>query len=190
MNLRKIIIFQHEVLFNILNEINEILNFNLIKIDEVSKEDIEKYSELDTLIISKSEKVQFKNRLVIEEKPIKIDELLELINLKFLKDKFNYQSDISIGSYKLNLNSRKISKNDLVADLTEREINLIIFLKKTKLPVNINELQKKVWEYGSDLDTHTVETHIYRLRKKIKEKFNDEKFILSSKKGYFIDEKK
>ena len=189
MNLRKIIIFQHEVLFNVLNEINEILNFNLIKIDELSKEDIEKYSELDTLVISKSEKVQFKNRLVVEEKPIKIEKLLELINLKFLKDKFNYQSDVSIGSYKLNLNSRKISKNDQFTDLTEREINLIIFLKKSKLPVNINELQKKVWEYGSDLDTHTVETHIYRLRKKIKEKFNDEKFILSSKKGYFIDEK-
>ena len=175
MNLRKIIIFQHEVLFNVLNEINEILNFNLIKIDELSKEDIEKYSELDTLVISKSEKVQFKNRLVVEEKPI--------------KDKFNYQSDVSIGSYKLNLNSRKISKNDQFTDLTEREINLIIFLKKSKLPVNINELQKKVWKYGSDLDTHTVETHIYRLRKKIKEKFNDEKFILSSKKGYFINEK-
>lgn len=189
MNLRKIIIFQHEVLFNVLNEINEILNFNLIKIDELSKEDIEKYSELDTLVISKSEKVQFKNRLVVEEKPIKIEKLLELINLKFLKDKFNYQSDVSIGSYKLNLNSRKISKNDQFTDLTEREINLIIFLKKSKLPVNINELQKKVWKYGSDLDTHTVETHIYRLRKKIKEKFNDEKFILSSKKGYFIDEK-
>ncbi|MBD1159619.1 helix-turn-helix domain-containing protein, partial [Pelagibacterales bacterium SAG-MED19] len=78
---------------------------------------------------------------------------------------------------------------DQFTDLTEREINLIIFLKKSKLPVNINELQKKVWKYGSDLDTHTVETHIYRLRKKIKEKFNDEKFILSSKKGYFIDEK-
>ncbi|MBD1159626.1 hypothetical protein IDG58_05530, partial [Pelagibacterales bacterium SAG-MED19] len=103
MNLRKIIIFQHEVLFNVLNEINEILNFNLIKIDELSKEDIEKYSELDTLVISKSEKVQFKNRLVVEEKPIKIEKLLELINLKFLKDKFNYQSDVSIGSYKLNL---------------------------------------------------------------------------------------
>ncbi len=190
MNLRKVIIYQHDVLFNILNEINEVPNFDLIKIDEVSKEDIEKYSEPDTLVISRSEKVKFKNQLFIEEKPIKIDKLLELINLKFLKEKFNYQSNVSIGSYKLNLNSRKISKNNQVTDLTEREINLIIFLKKSKLPVNINELQKKVWEYGSDLDTHTVETHIYRLRKKIKEKFNDEKFILSSKKGYFIDEKK
>ncbi len=190
MNLRKLIIYQHDVLFNILNEINEVLNFDLTKIDEANKEDIEKYSAPDTLVISRSEKVKFKNQLLIEEKPIKIDKLLELINLKFLKEKFNYQSDVSIGSYKLNLNSRKISKNNQVTDLTEREINLIIFLKKSKLPVNINELQKKVWEYGSNLDTHTVETHIYRLRKKIKEKFNDEKFILSSKKGYFIDEKK
>ena len=187
MNLRKVIIYQHDVLFNILNEINEVPNFDLIKIDEVSKEDIEKYSEPDTLVISRSEKVKFKNQLFIEEKPIKIDKLLELINLKFLKEKFNYQSNVSIGSYKLNLNSRKISKNNQVTDLTEREINLIIFFKKVSKPVKINELQKEVWGHNSKLETHTVETHIYRLRKKIKEKFNDENFIISSKKGYLIN---
>ena len=72
-------------------------------------------------------------------------------------------------------------------DLTEREINLIIFLKKISKPVKIDKIQKEVWEYGADLETHTVETHIYRLRKKIKEKFNDENFIVSSKKGYSLN---
>ena len=78
-------------------------------------------------------------------------------------------------------------KNDIVISLTEMEINLILFLKKSNKPVKIDELQKKVWEYNSDLETHTVETHIYRLRKKIKEKFKDENFILSLKDGYKID---
>ena len=65
-----------------------------------------------------------------------------------------------------------------------------MFLKNAEKPVNIDQLQRKVWEYGTDLETHTVETHIYRLRKKIKEKFEDENFIVSLKDGYTINEKK
>jgi DNA-binding response OmpR family regulator len=70
--------------------------------------------------------------------------------------------------------------------LTEKEINTIIYLSKSNKPVNINELQKKVWSYQSDMETHTVETHIYRLRKKILSAFNDEEFIISKKNGYQI----
>ena len=66
-------------------------------------------------------------------------------------------------------------------------MNLILFLKKESHPVKINELQKQVWDYNSELETHTVETHIYRLRKKIKKNFNDENFIVSSKNGYLIN---
>ena len=84
-----------------------------------------------------------------------------------MKQKFNYQSDFSIGTYKLNLNSREISRNSKYISLTEREIDLIIFLKQKKTAVKIDELEKEVWDYGSELDTHTVETHIYRLRKKL-----------------------
>ena len=92
-----------------------------------------------------------------------------------------------IGPYRLNINSRKISKNKKIIDLTEREMNLILFLKKSSLPVKIDKLQKEVWGYSSELETHTVETHIYRLRKKIKEEFADENFIISEKKGYSIN---
>jgi DNA-binding response OmpR family regulator len=71
--------------------------------------------------------------------------------------------------------------------LTERESNLIIFLKNSLKPINISELQDKVWGYSSSLETHTVETHIYRLRKKFKETFGDEKFIISTENGYIIN---
>ena len=70
--------------------------------------------------------------------------------------------------------------------MTEREIDIILFLNEKKQPQSVNELQKKVWGYSFDLETHTVETHIYRLRKKIKDKFEDEKFIISHDKGYLI----
>ena len=187
MNLKKIIIYHHDVLFNILYEIKEKLNFNLEKVDKENFEELKKYLSNDYLIISSLEISELKNYLRIEEKPIKLKKLIELINLKFLKKIFNSQSDILIGSYKINLNSREISKNNITLDLTEREINLILFLKKSNSAVNIEELQKEVWDYGSELETHTVETHIYRLRKKIKEKFNDKNFIISLKKGYLIN---
>ena len=138
-------------------------------------------------MVSKSKVGNFQNQLTLNDKPIKIEKLIEQINLKFLKEKFNSQSDFSVGSYKLNLNSREMIKDKKSIDLTEREINLIIFLKKISKPVKIDKIQKEVWEYGADLETHTVETHIYRLRKKIKEKFNDENFIVSSKKGYSLN---
>ena len=190
MNSKKIIIYQHDILFNILNEISEILNFDVIKINQIDNEEFKKDLEADTLVITKSQNNNFKNRLVVKEGPIKLEKLIELINLEFLREKFNYQSDLSIGPYKLNLNSREIEKKGKVVNLTEREINLILFLKKSRSAVKINDLQKNVWQYGPELDTHTVETHIYRLRKKLKKEFNDENFIISSKQGYLINEKK
>ena len=187
MNLKKIIIYRDNVLFEILNEIKEILNFDLTKVDEINFKNIEQNLGTDILVISKSKIHKIKNQLVITQKPIKLEKLFELINLKFLKEKFSYQSNVSVGSYKLNLNSREMNKDNKILGLTEREINLVLFLKKSKSAVKINELQKKVWEYGQKLETHTVETHIYRLRKKIKEKFNDDEFIISSKEGYLIN---
>ena len=186
MNFKKIIIYQNDVLFNILNEIKEKFNFDVIRANPNNLDDLKKDLSQDYLIISKSTIEQFQNFLILDEIPVKLEKLVEQINLKFLKEKFDFQSDISIGSYNLNLNSRKITKKNIIVALTEREINLILFLKKSTKAVKIHELQKEVWEYGSELETHTVETHIYRLRKKIKEKFNDENFIISSKRGYII----
>ena len=187
MNFKKIIIYEYDTLFNILNEIKENLNFDIIKANNKDFKKLKDLSNSDCLIISKSKKENLNNFFLIENIPIKIDQLIQQINIQFLKKKFNFQSDFFIGSYKLNLNSREISKNDKTIFLTEREINLILFLKKKSSAVKINELQKEVWSYGSKLDTHTVETHIYRLRKKIKDKFDDDKFILSSKEGYLIN---
>ena len=186
MNLKKLIIYRHDTLFNILNEIKEILNFDLINANEHDIKELIKNLKCDFLIISKIEKKDLKNLLVVDQTPIKINKLTEKINLKFLKERFNFQSDITIGSYKINLNSREISKKGKMLSLTEREINLIIFLNKSVAATKIDKLQKEVWKYVSELETHTVETHIYRLRQKIKEKFNDENFIISSKDGYLI----
>ena len=138
------------------------------------------------MIISEKKIERVKNSLILDNLPIKFEKLIEIINIKFLKNKFLDQSHIKIGEYNLDLNSRKISFGNKSLNLTERETNLIIFIKDKK-NVTVKELQKKVWDYSSDLDTHTVETHIYRLRKKMKETFGNESFILNTNNGYSID---
>ena len=193
MNKQSIIIYDFQILFNILNEIKENLKFKVFNFNKDKKiTNLEKNTYGNYLIAVNSfnyslEKNVEKNKLfLIKNLPVKIDKLIEKINIELLKQRYNYQSDIQINKYKLNLNSREISLNENLIKLTEREIDIILFLNESKKPQNINVLQKKVWGHTSKLETHTVETHIYRLRKKIKDKFNDNKFILSFKKGYQI----
>lgn len=193
MNKQSIIIYDFEILFIILKEIKENLRFeifNFKKNDEILKLDNSAYGNY--LIVVKSlsnlinKDIEKKKLYLIENLPIKIDQFIEKINIQLLKQKYNYQLEIRINKYKLNLNSREISLNKKLIKLTEREIDIILFLNENKKPINIDILQKEVWGYSSELETHTVETHIYRLRKKLKDKFNDEEFILSLKKGYQI----
>jgi len=122
----------------------------------------------------------------LKNTPIKISKLVEKINIEFLSLQFNSQSQVKIKNYIIDLNSREIIINNLKLKLTEKEINTINYLSKSDKPVSINELQKKVWSYQSGIETHTVETHIYRLRKKILNTFSDDKFIVSKKNGYQI----
>ena len=186
MNFKTVIIYQNQILFNILNELYP-EKFRIIFLEKKEYKNFDFNNIHDYLIIVDNDNYEFKNQLVINEFPLKIKNVLELINVTFLKKNFKKQSEIKIGSYTLNLNSREINYEDQKLFLTERESNLIIFLKNSLKPINISELQDKVWGYSSSLETHTVETHIYRLRKKFKETFGDEKFIISTENGYIIN---
>ena len=188
MNNQKLIIYEFEELYKILIEINN--DVNLI-IKKASKNDISDFiSQPNTLILTQKKISSLDNQIIFDGFPIPILKLLEKINTQFLKINFNKTSDIMIGSYKFNLNSREMSQSNLKLKLTEKEINSIIYLFNSKDVVKIDELQSKVWGYQPELETHTVETHIYRLRKKILQKFNDENFILTNKSGYEIVKKK
>ena len=113
-------------------------------------------------------------------------DLIEKININLLKLKYSYQSNFQIKEYKLDLNSRVISFDKKDLRLTEREIEIILFLNSKDKPQSIDVLQKEVWGYSENLETHTVETHVYRLRKKINETFDDSNFLISTKDGYKI----
>jgi hypothetical protein len=186
MNSRILIIYEYQILYQVFNEISESLNFEIIQSNEKDLKEFNFDQKNNYLIISEKKIEGVKNSLILDNLPIKFEKLIEIINIKFLKNKFLDQSHIKIGKYNLDLNSRKISFGNKSLNLTERETNLIIFIKDKK-NVTVKELQKKVWAYSPDLDTHTVETHIYRLRKKMKETFGNESFILNTSNGYSID---
>ena len=138
------------------------------------------------LIISNKKYLDISNQFVLDNLPINIFKLVEKINIELLKIHFNSQSEVKVNNYTIDLNSREMLKNNNKLKLTEKEIKTIIYLSKSKIPVSIDELQDKVWGYQSDIETHTVETHIYRLRKKIINTFDDNGFIVSKKNGYQI----
>ena len=193
--MQNVFIINFNLLYEILDEIKENISFKIINLK--NDEDLEKkidQNRLDYLIISKTNhkllrniNITDKNFLNFNDLPLSLNKLLELINIKLIKLKFNQQSKITINGYELNLNSKFFSKGNLKLKLTEKEIEIILYLNDKKIKHNVADLQKNIWDYSTTMETHTVETHIYRLRKKISDLFKDEKFILSHKNGYFID---
>ena len=184
--MQNLIIYKFTPLYETLEELELDLNFKVNFANNEKSLD-EKVKNLDNyLIISGKKFPNIVNQFVLDSKPIKIFKLIEKINIEFLKLKFNSQSHVKVKNYTIDLNSREMFINNTKLKLTEKEINTIIYLSKSNKPISINELQKKVWSYQSDVETHTVETHIYRLRKKISNVFNDNEFIISKKNGYQI----
>ena len=188
MNNHNLVIYELEELYKILVEIKKDIN---LKFEKLNKEELPDLNiKSNYLIFTKKEIPGLGNQIVFNNFPISIFKLLEKINIEFIKKKFHEQSQITIGNYNFNLNSRVMSFRENKLKLTEKEINSIVYLFKIAKEVKIKELQTQVWGYQSQLETHTVETHIYRLRKKILKTFNDEDFIISKKNGYEIKKEK
>ena len=191
---QNIFIINFDSLYEILDEIKDNLSFNIVKFKNI--EDFLKTvnSNPNNLLIAPRPNEKFllnkgvnnKNILCFEDLPLSINKVIEFINIQLIKLRFNHQSKINIKQYELNINSKFFSKGPVNLKLTEKEIEIILYLIDSKKKHNVLDLQKNIWEYSPEMETHTVETHIYRLRKKISDKFNDENFILSDKNGYFI----
>jgi len=198
---QKIYIIDFDELFNILDEIKSVLsfqtfNFNNLDIFLKSLNQNESEPENFLIVTKKQNENKFKSTAIdknslffLEDLPSELSKIIEKINIQLIKKKYNYQSKINIENYILNLNSRTIIKNNKQLKLTEKEIDIILFLNNNTNPQSVEKLQNVVWGYSSELETHTVETHIYRLRRKINNIFNDDKFIVSYDKGYLIEKK-
>jgi len=201
------------ILYNILDEIKDNLSFKVenfnsedefLKFLNENKTDHKKSIIITTIhkkdfffkknfnlkniffFIENNSKQNFDLNYNILKYPIDIYNLIEKINIQLIKQKYDFQSKIKLKNYSLDLNSRTIVKGTTKLKLTEREMDIILFLNDSEKPQKINVLQNKVWKYSNKLETHTVETHIYRLRRKINDNFKDDNFIISSDSGYFI----
>ena len=191
---QKFYVINSIVLHAILVEVIDNFDFELIDTKNFSKDDFDK--KLNTNKIpcialesqkQKLEKFINSNYVVyLNNLPIKISKLIEKINIKFLNLNFKSQSKISVKDYEIDLNARKIMRENKELKLTEREIEIILFLFDKNIPQKVDDLQTEIWQQKIELETHTVETHIYRLRKKISDTFGDNNFIKSNELGYFI----
>jgi len=191
---QKFYVINSIVLHAILVEVIDNFDFELIETKNFSKDDFDK--KLNTNKIpcialesqkQKLEKFINSNYVVyLNNLPIKISKLIEKINIKFLNLNFKSQSKISVKDYEIDLNARKIMRENEELKLTEREIEIILFLFDKNIPQKVDDLQTEIWQQKIELETHTVETHIYRLRKKISDTFGDNDFIKSNELGYSI----
>ena len=196
MNKQKIYAVNSLNLYNILEEIKDFLNFNVeyINLKEITKKDFENNKDFKNLLFLilnseelKAEKIlNPRNIIQLNSLPISLSKLIEKINVSSLKFNFQSQSKIEVKNYIIDINGRKIIKDKNELKLTEREIEIILFLLNKEHPQNVDALQTEIWKQKKELDTHTVETHIYRLRKKMSEKFDDGDFIKSNELGYFL----
>ena len=205
-------VFGNKIFLEIINEIKLFSKFTIKYYEDLDLcvKDAEKQNLLVIFFVSKNDENFFKKRkinnfpsiLIVESSTPKnmfYSELREQLNMPFTilefekklisliaKYKFKKNSLIQLSGYILDKNERNIKKNNLQLKLSEKEINFLILFNKSKEPVSRNLVLKKVWNYSSASQTHTVETHIHRLRKKIFEKFGDDHFIKNNNKGYYI----
>jgi len=183
---QNLIIYKFNSLYHILEELDLNLNFKVTFVESENSLNNMITNLTNYLIVSNKKYSDISNQFILDNTPVKIFKLIEKINIEFLKIQYNNQSKVKVNNYTIDLNSREMLKDNTKLKLTEKEINTITYLSKSNKPISIDELQENVWSYQSDIETHTVETHIYRLRKKILNTFNDNEFIISKKNGYQI----
>ena len=187
MNNQNLIIYENETLYDVLYEISDQLQFSILKLNKKDLIKLNTFQNNSFLFITEKKIPNISNQIILNKLPLNIFKFIEKLNIEFLKIEFNKQSNVKINNYTFDLNSREMIYQNQKLKLTEKEIDSILYLFSMKKPVKVQELQLKVWGYQSDLETHTVETHIYRLRKKILKKFNDVQFIKSTPGGYQIN---
>ena len=191
---QKIYVYGEDYFTNSLKEHKEYFKLEFDKIDHLKKNNI-KFNSNELFIVNEKLLNSFQNNesfkkhmnnILVVSFPIKIIDLKKKIDGLISKLKFQSNSFIRTGNYILDKNEKSLKLKDKKIFLTGKEIQLIETLTKSDVPISKESIQKQVWVYSDDADTHTVETHIYRLRKKISKAFLDNNFIKNKKEGYMI----
>ena len=193
---QKLYIINLSNLYDIISEVKEHIGYEISKFDNkeifIDKCRSKSISTKNSILVVNEKEYNFfvkninEDQIIKFKPPVNIFTFFENLNVKFIQKKYQEQSNVRVKEFFLDINSRKLKKNNLSLKLTEREADMILFLINSKKPVSVETLEKKIWRHSSDLETHTVETHIYRLRKKIKAEFGNDDLIKSYKDGYTI----
>jgi DNA-binding response OmpR family regulator len=172
---------------------NQDLFVRIVVIEKLQLIEIKKYflENTPTIFLLSNKDYLKKNKLNLMEfhvalfMPIELLSFREILNILITKYKFFKKSKIIINGYEIDSNQRVIMKNGIKAKLTEKELNLILVLKKNN-GLKKSFLLKNIWNHSSDLETHAFETHLHRLRKKMNKFFNDAKFIIEKNSLYYL----
>ena len=193
---QKLYIINLSNFYNIISELQEHIGYDILKFDNkeifFDKYDNKSISTENAIFIVREKDYNFfvkninEDQIIKLKPPINIFAFIENLNVRFIQKKYQDQSNVNVKDFFLDINSRELKKGKSSLKLTERETDMILFLNNSKKPVNVETLEKEIWQHSSELETHTVETHIYRLRKKIKSKFGNDDLIKSNKNGYTI----
>ena len=200
-------VFSNKIFFQIIKEIKLFSKFRIKHYEDIDlcMQDAEKGNQVvvffdnslnksktnnfPSIIVTESSKLINKSSGILQEQlkmPFSILDFEKKIISLIAKNEFKKNSLIRLSGYIIDKNERKIKKNNLELQLSEKEVNFLILFSETKQPISKNLFLKKVWNYSTASETHTVETHIHRLRKKILKKFGDSDFIKNDNKGYYI----
>tara|TARA_B100001057_G_scaffold325772_1_gene325954 strand:+ start:657 stop:1247 length:591 start_codon:yes stop_codon:yes gene_type:complete len=193
---QKLYIINLSNFYDILDEVKEHIGYEISKFESkeifFGKYNNKSISLENSILVVHEKEYDFflknikEDQIIKFKPPVNIFIFVENLNVKFIQKKYQDQSNVNVKDFFLNINSRELKKGKLSLKLTEREIDMILYLNDSKKPVNVENLEKEIWQHSSDLETHTVETHIYRLRKKIKAEFGNDDLIKSDKDGYTI----
>ena len=193
---QKLYIINLSNFYDVINELKEHIGYKILKFDSkeifFDKFKSKTVSIENSILVVHEEDYNFfvkhvkEDQIITFKPPVNFFTFIENLNVRFIQKKYQEQSNINVKDFFLDVNSRELKKNKLTLKLTEREIDMILYLNNSKGPVSVETLEKEIWQHSSDLETHTVETHIYRLRKKIKAEFGNDDLIKSDKDGYTI----
>jgi len=193
---QKLYIINLSNFYDIISELKEHIGYEISKFDNkeifFDKYKNESISSENSILVVHEKEYNFfikninEDQIIKFKPPVNIFTFIENLNVRFIQRKYQDQSSIKVKDFFLDINSRELKKGKSSLKLTERETDMILFLNNSKKPVNVETLEKEIWQYSSELETHTVETHIYRLRKKINAEFGNDDLIKSNKNGYTI----
>ena len=193
---QKLYIINLSNFYDIISELKEHISYEISKFDNkeifFDKYKSESISIENSILVVHEKEYNFfvknmnEDQIIKFKPPVNIFTFIENLNVRFIQRKYQDQSSVNVKDFFLDINSRELKKGNSTLKLTERETDMILFLNNSKKSVSVETLEKEIWQHSSELETHTVETHIYRLRKKIKAEFGNDGLIISNKNGYTI----